>query len=357
MTFNTYTTMSMSKPLSLSLVIISHLLFWFFLIDHSTNVVMYFDIEGVDIPDSYIADGIFSSMFFNALIFYLNHSYLIGKYMVHHSKRYLVIAVTLLILVTICETMADVIQVDAIRFLRSHDVGSTLFLFNLQINVTYWLSSILFKISIDWFNQVKLQKKIESQQIETELALLKSQVHPHFLFNTLNTLYSSAYEFGDAETADGIGKLSHLLRYMLYETKEQKVLLENEIEYLENYIDLQKMRFTNEVTVTFNIKGEITDYTIAPMMLITLVENAFKHGISPAVKTDIVITLTKQNDKLIFQVENNRLRERAKSELEGSSGGLGLVNLKKRLEMIYPQKYTFQTYEKNSKFIARLELI
>lgn len=347
----------MKKYLSTSLIVLANLTFWFILFDYFSDAVLVLDEPGIKLPKSYISDSLLHGMSINAMIFYLNYSYLIGKYMAHQLKRYLLVNTSILLFATLCESVMDVILLGSSEFPSIFDLGWVLFSFNLKVHIAFLILAIISKIIIDWFKREKLQKQIESHQIETELALLKSQVHPHFLFNTLNTLYSSAYEFGDVDTANGIGKLSHLLRYMLYETKEKKVLLENEIEYIENYIVLQKMRFANEVNVTFNIKGETTGYTIAPMMLITLVENAFKHGISPAVKTDIDITLNKQSDKFIFQVKNDRLRERAKSELEGSSGGLGIVNLKKRLEMIYTQSYTFNTYEENNKFIARLELI
>ena len=151
--------MSINKHLSLSLVAIVHLLMWGYLINHSASVVMYFNVEGVDIPESYIADGIFFSMIFNAVIFYLNYSYLIEKYLLHHSIRYLVLAVTLLIFVTLCETLTDVIQIDAMQFLASHDIGSTLFFYNLQINFAYLISAILLKIAMDWLQQIKLQKE------------------------------------------------------------------------------------------------------------------------------------------------------------------------------------------------------
>jgi len=318
---------------------------------------MYFNIKSIEMPNAFIADGVYFSMMFNAAIFYLNYGFLVGKKLFSQPKLYLLLASSVWMLVSFLETLADIYQLNAIAFLFTSDVGLTLLLYNFQVNAGYWVLSIVLKLTVDWLSQINSRKEIELQQTETELALLKSQVHPHFLFNTLNTLFSSAYEYGDTNTADGIGKLSHLLRYMLYETQEKKVKLENEIEYLENYIDLQKMRFSKEVSVIFNVEGKVEGYYIAPMMLITLVENAFKHGISPAVKTEIEINLEIQNNKLFFQVINVRLRARAKTELEGSSGGLGLVNLKKRLDLLYPQKHSLDTHVLDNNFVARLELL
>ena len=347
----------MKKPITFYLTVVAHVLAWLLLFDYLADAFLVLDVQGVELPRSYISDTLLYGMSFNAVIFYLNYSYLIGKYMTHHFRQYAVMAGTLLILITLLESAIDVLQMNTSPFASVFDLSWVLFSFNLKVHIGFWVMAIILKISVDWVHRVKLQKHMESSRVETELAFLKSQIHPHFLFNTLNTLYSSAYENGDSDTANGIGKLSHLLRYMLYETQDKKVLLEKEIEYIENYIDLQEMRFANEVTVTFTIKGDTEGFTIAPMILITLVENAFKHGITPAAKTNIDIMLDNRVDKFIFQVKNDRLRERPQSELEKGSGGLGLINLKKRLELLYPSKYTFQTYEDNGKFIAYLELL
>lgn len=349
--------MKINQHLSLALSAAIQLLAWFYLYNHFSSVVLVLEIGSVKLPESFISESLLYGMCFNAVIFYLNYSYLITKYMAHRTIYYLVISALLITLITLAETMLDIAFMDTSQFQSIYALWLVLFLFNAKVHLSFWLLSGILKTSFNWIAQEKLKETIKSQQTETELAMLKSQVHPHFLFNTLNTLYSSAYEFGDNETANGIGKLSHLLRYMLYETKASKVLLESEIEYIENYIDLLKLRFSNDVTVTFTIEGDIADYTIAPMMLITLVENAFKHGISPAIKTKIKISLTREKDTLIFQVINAKLRERAKSELEGSSGGQGLANLIKRLEMIYPKKHHFYTFQEDGDFIARLELL
>lgn len=233
-----------------------------------------------------------------------------------------------------------------------------LFLLNFAIHTVFFLVSTTIKTSMNWILQERLKNILIAQRIDAELNLLKSQIHPHFLFNTLNTLYSSAYHAGDNQTADGIGKLSHLLRYMLYETEGSAVNLDKEVEYLENYIELQKMRFANEVNVSFIIDGKIENFRLAPMLLITLVENAFKHGISPSVKTNIdILLMVKSETNLIFSVENTKLSPRNNSLINTNAGGMGLQNLKKRLAMLYPDKHHFKTENTSDKFIARLELI
>jgi LytS/YehU family sensor histidine kinase len=295
-------------------------------------------------------------MLLNAVVFYLNYYFLITKFMTRSIIQYGIASVLTVILVTTIETTIDVIFLSSETVPNLFELAIVVFQFNVKVHVFFWLVSGVLKTSINWIIQKRAKEALKVQHIETELALLKSQVHPHFLFNTLNTLYSSAYEYGDEETATGIGKLSHLLRYMLYETQTNKVQLENEIEYLENYLDLLNMRFSDQVNVTFSIEGEIDNFEIAPILLITLVENAFKHGVTPAAKTEIAIKLNVNKGTMVFEVINDKLRERTKSNLDISSSGLGLENLQKRLAMIYPDKHNFNTYQKQNKFIARLEL-
>lgn len=253
--------------------------------------------------------------------------------------------------------LADSNQLQQAGYDTSLKVSKVLFYYNFKINSAYFTLAVIFKILVSWLKQINLQKKIQSQQLKTELALLKSQVHPHFLFNTLNSLYVSAYEYGDDTTAEGIGKLSHLLRYMLYETNQAKVPLVNEVDYLKNYVALQEMRFGNDTEIRFNIDGDISGFVIAPMLLITLIENAFKHGVSPAQKTSISIHLVMKVKRLEFIVQNDLLEKRIKPALEGNSGGIGLTNLKKRLMIIYPEKFTFNTTIEHKKFTARLILL
>jgi hypothetical protein len=338
------------------LVIISHTAVWLYLYNYYNNVVLLLEMGNIKLPNSYISQSLHYGMLLSAVVFYLNYYVLIRRYMARSIVRYGMASILMVVLVTAIETAIDVMFLSGDAFPNLFELTSVVFQFNIKVHAIFWLVSGVLKISINWISQVKIKEAVKAQHAETELALLKSQVHPHFLFNTLNTLYSSAYEHGDEETATGIGKLSHLLRYMLYETQTDKVQLENEIEYLENYLDLLDMRFSDQVNVSFSVEGDIENFEIAPMMLITLVENAFKHGITPTTKTDIIIKLTIDSATMTFEVTNEKLRERTKSSLEVASGGLGLQNLQKRLSMIYPNKHTFDTFQRENKFIAKLEL-
>ncbi len=193
------------------------------------------------------------------------------------------------------------------------------------------------------FLQTQLQLK------EQELKFLKMQIHPHFLFNSLNTIYGFALKKGE-EAPEMILKLSNLLDYILYQVDKPFVLLEEEIHHLEDYISLEKMRFHDTLQVSFN-KDYINDnLQIAPMLLIPFVENSFKHGaiIDGVLKVDI--NLKTENNKLLFEIEN------FSSEEKDTKNGIGLENIKKRLLMLYPDKHQLKIEEKNASFKVNLEI-
>lgn len=200
-------------------------------------------------------------------------------------------------------------------------------------------------------NLEELQKK----QTETELAFLKSQVNPHLLFNTLNMIYSHALEHSP-KVPDMILSLSQNMRYMLYECNEVDVPLTKEIQFLQDYIDLQKMRIEERGNVNFRVIGEAVGLQIAPMLLIGFVENAFKHASKNSISgIEIDIQLQIQRKDLLLEVKNNHEKELINNELE-REGGIGLENVKKRLELVYAQRYELKILEEEQRFQAQLYL-
>jgi len=193
------------------------------------------------------------------------------------------------------------------------------------------------------FLQAQLQLK------EEELKFLKMQIHPHFLFNTLNTLYGFALKKSD-EAPEMILKLSNLLDYILYQIEKPKVLLSEEINHIRDYISLEKMRFNDTLEVNLCVNNNNANFQIAPMLLIPFVENSFKHGslINDLLKIDIDIQ-TKQN-VLEFRISNTHLQN------QNESKGIGLKNIKKRLEMLYPNQYKLTIHQKETKFEIILKL-
>jgi len=202
----------------------------------------------------------------------------------------------------------------------------------------------------------ELKNKLLEGQLklkEQELYYLKMQIHPHFLFNTLNTLYGFALKKAE-DTPDMILKLSNLLDYLLYQANKPIVSLEEEIEHIKDYIALEKMRFQDILHVDFKINGTITNLEIAPMLLIPFVENSFKHGNIRENLLHIIIQLNVKNDIVDFTIKNSSNKDYKKQEVD--SEGIGLTNIKKRLELAYPNKHTLIIKDDGSWFKVSLSI-
>ena len=182
------------------------------------------------------------------------------------------------------------------------------------------------------------QQERKQKEVEAELAWLKNQINPHFLFNTLNNISSLAQIDGE-ETQEAIMKLSDLLRYAMYETDKPKVRLDGEVEFMRNYIDLMKLR-CNEMT-TVNCQLSIINYQleVAPLLFISLVENAFKHGMNSNAPATIDIRLEQQDETLIFTCDNTN---NPKPTKDRSGSGIGLENTRRRLDLLYSGRYTWE---------------
>jgi len=204
--------------------------------------------------------------------------------------------------------------------------------------------------------QQNIIQELETQRLKAELDFLKGQVNPHFLFNVLNNLFSMSSTYGDEATANGIGHLSHLMRYMLYDTNSEYVSLENEIDMLENFIDLQKLRMNSKAVenIELNIKGDTTKKQIPPMLLIPFVENAFKHGYSINSEFLVSIKLNVYDNDLYVSVDNTINKTRENNNMDSS--GIGLENVRKRLDLLYKDEYLLEVDEKDNKHHISLKI-
>jgi hypothetical protein len=207
----------------------------------------------------------------------------------------------------------------------------------------------------EWAKSELIQTRLQANQLSTEVKFLKSQINPHFLFNTLNNLFSMAQGKGNDELADGISKLSGMMRYMLYDSNEERVPLSKEITYLEECITLNKLRYADEeVTVIFDHSGQTADVGIAPMLFIPFVENAFKHGVAIGQTAAIQMGIAVSGEKLNFSCVNTDYSSIKKMEMEIS--GIGLENVKRRLELVYPGKHQLTINKEKGKFMVNLEI-
>jgi two-component system LytT family sensor kinase len=231
--------------------------------------------------------------------------------------------------------------------LQLHLLFSTFtFLFILACSIAY--KTIRDKIIAD-----NLAREIENEFLKTELSLLRSQVSPHFMFNVLNNMVALARKKSD-HLEDSLIKLSQLMRYMLYETDEAKVSLEKESDYLQSYIDLQQQRFGKKVQVNVAMHAADKMYDIEPMLLIPFVENAFKHGTGLVQYPQIDINLSAEKEQLTFTVSNKF--DAASVEIKDKASGIGLANVQRRLQLLYPNKHTLRITKQNGTFIVNLQI-
>ncbi|NIG57176.1 sensor histidine kinase [Chitinophaga sp. Cy-1792] len=207
------------------------------------------------------------------------------------------------------------------------------------------------KIAQEWFKSEKQREELKVEKLNAELKFLKSQINPHFLFNCLNTIYSLAHKRSD-QTEHAILKLSTIMRYMIYESNEAKVLLEHELKYLADYIDIQRLRLPKDINIVYDITGDPEKLLIEPMLLVPFVENAFKHGISYAEDSFINIDIAIAENMIRLIVTNSHFKERV-----AERGGIGLQNVEKRLELLYPDDHTLDIQDNGNLFIVDLKLL
>ncbi len=210
--------------------------------------------------------------------------------------------------------------------------------------------STVYKLVWDWFVNERIKQRLENQNLKTELAFLKSQINPHFLFNTLNNIYVLAYQ-QSGKTADAVMKLSDMMRYLLYESNDERISLDKEIHYIRQMIDLHQLRTREPLALSFTVDDDMGDYQIPPLLLIPFIENIFKHARINEPACPVSISLKNIPGGLSFQSRNM-----INHSLKDSTGGIGLVNVRRRLELLYPGKHEFVAAQDGESFYVDLTL-
>jgi two-component system, LytTR family, sensor histidine kinase AlgZ len=289
------------------------------------------------------------------LIAYLNYYFFLPRFLVHKKvwKYLLEFLIPFVIILTIRVHLQRYL-IDGYTYQRNH-FYSTFYIVEITI-ITFFIAIFIgmVRIAADWFELAEKQKEIVNQRLSAELNFLKAQINPHFLFNTLNNLYYLAYT-QSANTTEVIAKLSQMMRYMIYDTNHKQVPLTKEIEYMESYISLERLRLNNNIPIDFTIVGNPDGLFIAPLIFITFLENAFKHGVSnnfPGAWVKISITL--KDKQCIYQVENSKIPT-LKPEAEEKSG-IGLQNVKRRLELSYPGQYRLTMEDYPDRYSVQLNI-
>jgi two-component system LytT family sensor kinase len=283
------------------------------------------------------------------ILFYLNAFVLIPKLI--YRKKYLFYFLVQLIILSVFVTFHWLFFTFVTE---QHQFSlSGFLLFNTFPFAFILACSTAYRMVQDRIEAERLLKERENENLKTELSFLRSQVSPHFMFNVLNNMVSLARKKSDLLEPSLI-KLSSLMRYMLYETDEQKVPLQKEVEYLQSYIDLQQQRFGKKLTVKVDIDIHDCCYEIEPMLLIPFIENAFKHGTGMIEEPMISVQLKADDGVLQLTVQNKFNCKTA--EIKDKASGIGLTNVKRRLNLLYGKNHSLQVSDKNGWFVTSLQL-
>jgi two-component system, LytTR family, sensor histidine kinase AlgZ len=292
---------------------------------------------------------------FAMVIGYLNYFLFLPRFLADKNGwRYLV-------QFTICFAILFLIRLYLERFIISTYFEHSEYLYDsrfvIQVVITNLFIVIflgMIRFAVDWFEFEARKKNVENEKLTAELNFLKAQINPHFLFNTLNNLYYLAYT-KSPNTAEVIAKLSQMMRYMIYDSNSPLVPLSKELEYMENYISLERLRLNDQIPIRFTVEGDANRFMITPFIFITFLENAFKHGVSNNnPKAWVNISIRINDDECVYEVENSKILS-LKQESEEKSG-IGLQNVRRRLELSYPGQYELEEKNLPDSYHIRLKI-
>lgn len=335
-------------------IILIHLLFWFYLINQNLFPLYIGKLDEALMTNNNYLKDIFVSAILNIITFY--SIYLLFPRLLKFKNKIAAI-LTGLVMVALVFAFRVPVEFYIWKIIDAHSgkemmLESAYLWNNLRMVIIIGIYAILIRFMINWFESQKLRDELINHQQASELTLMRSQVNPHFLFNTLNNIYSLVYR-KSPEAPEAVMKLSSIMRYMLYDSAEQKVPLEKEIEYLKNFIELQNLRVKHPDFVSLQIEGNIEGRTIAPMLLISFVENAFKHS-NKNLRPGILIHLSVLKEKVKFEVIN--YIKTGTSANDEPSSGIGLDTIRRRLELIYPGKHKLVISQDSVTFRINLEI-
>jgi two-component system LytT family sensor kinase len=290
------------------------------------------------------------------VLFYANALYLVPRFISRQQfKQYILAALFLYAIIVLLNTVLDQ-QYSLSLFSSEHEPFFADLFLNVQSKILILSLSLGYALTRQWIINERLQQEMDKNKLRNELKYLKAQINPHFLFNTLNMAYASATKSNDVTTADIIEKLSGLMRYVLYESNEDKVCLAKEIEYIDNTVNLQIQRLSPELAaqVEYRVKGDWQNRKIAPLILIPFIENVFKHGIVVSKKGEMYISIFLESQTLILETRNVKSSRPSSAPAENS--GIGLKNAKERLQLLYPNQHKLLIDETEPDFRVRLEV-
>jgi len=281
------------------------------------------------------------------MFFYLNFYFLIPRFYFPKKYTYFILAIILCYFIVAFLPGIILPFQESGRPQHHSGPGGNRFIFTIGHNLVFFLAVVFFSLMLKINNR---WKQTEKEKLKAELSYFKAQINPHFLFNTLNTIYSLAIQKA-GNTAEAVVKLSGMMRYVLSDASHDYVSLEKEIGYISDYIELQKIRFGETVKIDYNPCDPASGKNIAPLILIPFIENAFKFGVNPGEDSFIGINISLSGSELHMKVFNNKVNDRNETE---TPGGLGINNAKKRLALLYPEKHQLFIEDKDSEYTVDL---
>lgn len=361
-----------------------HLLAWAIILGLPLFIVKQWKV-GSDFLWFYYVSNIISGV-----IFYINYLFLVPKFLFQKKKvtYYLSVFITLFIFYFVSTGSGELVFRKITRengemgLRRGNDTEQTInpdksandgrrrqgpppvgMFFRIPFRQMHFINYVFTSLSLVFFSvglrtlerQSKIekwQKELEKEKLNSELAFLKNQISPHFFFNTLNNIYS-LISINAEDSKEAVLKLSKMMRYLLYESENGNTKLSNEIDFMNNYIDLMKLRMNEKVSLTVDFPGKYNDISIPPLLFIPFIENAFKHGISYREKSYISITMTAMDDSLNFRCVNSVV---AIGQHDGNHSGIGLDNAEKRLNLLFPNSHELTINRSSSEFEVLLNI-
>lgn len=287
-------------------------------------------------------------MVFYAFVFYANYFVLIEK-MLFTNKIFLYVVINILLIVICTWAIFEIKHLISAIYpmpkpshlnVPSRKPSITLFIYRDLLSMLIpVVASIAVMVTEKWTRAEIDKKESERENLNSELQHLKYQLQPHFFFNSLNNIYA-LIESSPVLAKESVHSLAQLMRYMLYETDNGYATLNDEIQFITQYINLMKLRVSDKTIISIDFPKQKTDHKIAPLLFITLIENAFKHGVSAKQPSEIYFSLSINESTVKFIAQNNNF---PKSDNDKSGSGIGLNNIKKRLQLLYPDDYLFET--------------
>ncbi|WP_055437159.1 sensor histidine kinase [Lacinutrix algicola] len=298
-------------------------------------------------------------LFFSAIVFYINYFVLVNRYLFPKKMLQFILVNLGLILFFLFfkEYIEDHYFQELVkkRLENTRRIGPP-FKIAIYIQILTYMAPLFLAVALkttkQWVKTEAKRKEAANFKLQSELQHLHYQLQPHFFFNSLNNIYAMV-DISPDQAKTSIHSLSKLMRYMLYETNVESILLSKEIDFMKKYIDLMKLRVSDKTVVNYSFPVKETGIKIAPLLFISLIENAFKHGVSASKESLIAIDMICKDKTVTFTIENDNYPKLSEDK---SGSGIGLQNIVKRLELLYPDRHEFKTTLKADRFLVHLEI-